>query len=382
MCGQPVKTRGKGYPRYEPDKPLREHECKETPVSIDADPFATGAPHIPIPTGVIKGPADADHYRVKVGRYGDRWYTDPLPGCQIAPAVEATWPSVSIVKKASGSDWTNVAIKRIAGALRDDPRCLNGLDFEACKDRLRSINRLDLSQAARRGTNVHTYFEMALRGHGVRHITGPDEDGGGYLPAVQAFFDAYQPELVAAEIVCINRDLNGVGYGGTADGIIRIDGLNYWVDYKSRGDDSAHGAYAEEAAQVGAGARAQYMVTEGPDGPRRQTIPDLAGGLVISVKTDGVRIYPVDLDKAFAHWTNLHAWWVARREEKAAIGKPWAPRSVTHDAADSLAALIDRADSVQALTALWQANQHRWTAGYTALASARKAELTALAVAS
>jgi hypothetical protein len=37
---------------------------------------------------ILKGPADADHFRVKVGRYGDRWYTDPLPACGIAPASD------------------------------------------------------------------------------------------------------------------------------------------------------------------------------------------------------------------------------------------------------------------------------------------------------
>jgi hypothetical protein len=29
---------------------------------------------------------------------------------------------------------------------------------------------------------------------------------------------------------------------------------------------------------------------------------------------------------AFAHWTAMHAWWVARRSERDAIGKPWPAR--------------------------------------------------------
>jgi hypothetical protein len=30
---------------------------------------------------------------------------------------------------------------------------------------------------------------------------------------------------------------------------------------------------------------------------------------------------------AFAHWTAMHAWWIARRTEKESIGKPWAAKS-------------------------------------------------------
>jgi hypothetical protein len=337
---------------------------------------------IPIPPGVLKRPDDADHYRVKVGRWGDRWYTDPLPACDIAPATDAVWPSVTTTKKAGGGDWTFTAIKRIAQALATDPKCLDGLDFYECKDKLSSINKVDLGRAQRRGTNVHTYFEMGLRGHGIKHISSPDEEGGQYLSAVQSFFDTYQPELIAAEVVCIHRDLNGVGYGGTADGVIRIEGKNYWVDYKSRGEDSDHAAYPEEAGQVGAGARAQYMLVEGPNGAIRQRMPDLDGGLVISVKPDGVRLYPIDLDKAFAYWTDLHAFWVAKREEKASIGKPWAPRAAggfPATEADLLLSLIQAAPSSDELTVLWKQHQDLWTPAHTDAAKARKSALTVAA---
>jgi hypothetical protein len=46
----------------------------------------------------------------------------------------------------------------------------------------------------------------------------------------------------------------------------------------------------------------------------------------VSIKPDGSRIYPVDLDVERPHWESLHAWWCARRGEREAIGKPWAPR--------------------------------------------------------
>jgi hypothetical protein len=33
---------------------------------------------------------------------------------------------------------------------------------------------------------------------------------------------------------------------------------------------------------------------------------------------------------AFAHWTAMHAWWIARRTERDPIGKPWAARATAY----------------------------------------------------
>lgn len=292
-------------------------------------PNSTGRPVIPIPPTVLRGPADADHYRVKVGRYGDRWYTDPLPACDIAPVMDperTELPSVSSVKKASGGDWTFTGLKRVSQALVATPGDLTGMDQEATYERLKAVNKRGLRQAQDRGTNVHLYLERGLRGQPIEP-TYADEPGAEYLPAVRDFFDTYQPDLVAAEVVCFNRDMHDVGYGGTTDGLVRIDGEVYNVDWKSRGGDSDHGCYAEEAAQLGAYASADYMIVETPAGPVRRRLPALAGGLIVSIKPDGVRLYPIDLAVAAQSWTDLHAWWCAKRNEKAAIGKPWAPRA-------------------------------------------------------
>jgi hypothetical protein len=274
---------------------------------------------------VLLGPADADHFRVKIGRYGDRWYADPLPACDIAPATDEAWPSISTVKKGSGSDWSFVALQRVAKALEADPARLANLDYGGRYDALKSINQRGLEAAAQRGTNVHLRCEAKLRGY--PGILIPDgAPGTNYFSAVDAFFDQYQPELVVAEYVTVHRTLNGVGYGGTPDAIVRIDGGLYAIDWKSRGEDSSHGAYPEEGAQIAAGAFAEYMIVEGDHGPERRRLPKLDGGLVVSIKPDGCRVYPVDLDKAWEHYQNMHAWWVARRSERDSIGKPWAPK--------------------------------------------------------
>lgn len=340
-------------------------------------------PGAPIPPGVLRGPADADHYRVKVGRYGDRWYADPLPACDIAPATDAAWPSVTTVKKASGSDWTFVGLKRVNVALEADAKALDGLDFAARGDRLRAINKLGLSKAAERGTAVHTVLETALRGGDWTGLLRQGDPGYDYLPAIGAFLDREQPELVAAELVCIHRDLNGVGYGGASDGIVRlkVQGGTYAVDWKSRGEDSEHGAYAEEGAQLGGYTGAQYMIAETATGPARQRLPQVDGGLIVSIKPDGYRCYPIDLAKGFEHFTALHSWWVARRSEKDSIGKPWAPRGAAPAAVETprldIVAQVAFASSHDDLLRLHKAavDSGVWTDDVKALFSQRKAEL-------
>jgi hypothetical protein len=285
---------------------------------------------------LILGPADASHFRVKVGRYGERWYCDPLPADDIAAAADpdAAWPAISTIKKASGSDWSFVAMKRIAHAADAELERLPTLAVEQRYDTCKSINSHGLNVAAGRGTIVHWWGEDLLHGRTPRTVTPLDLTAARlpaesltrallYLPALQQFFDTYQPELVAAEYPVIHRDLNGVGYGGTPDGIWRIGGDLYLYDFKTRTEDGDHAAYPEEAAQIAAGARADYMLVEGVDGAERRHIPDVAGGMVVSIKPDGCRIYPVDIDKAFDHFTALHAWWVARRGEREPIGRPW-----------------------------------------------------------
>ena len=274
-------------------------------------------------TSILRGPADADHYRVPVGRYRDRWYHDPLPADGVWAATDDNYPSISIVKKASGADWSFVAMKRCATTDPDRIRQIADLPTVGERyDAFTSINKRGLEQAAARGTGVHLYCEALLTGGSVELI--PTGEWVRYRAAVDAFFDQHQPELVAAEYVVIHRDMNGVGYGGTPDAIVRIAGELWAVDWKSRGDDSAHGAYPEEADQIAAGLMADYMIVDTDTGPQRRPIPQVAGGLIVSIKSDGARAYPIDPAKTL--WPQRHAWWCARRNERDATGKPWAPK--------------------------------------------------------
>jgi len=306
----------------------------------DPDSAVVAGPKPP-PT-VMRGPEHAENYRMKVGRYKERWYRDPLPSDDIAPAVadDEVYPSVSTAKGASGKDWSYVTLKRIAHSY--DLADIAAKGFYERYERFKVINQLALTEAMRRGTNVHTWAECIA--YGVPQYLRPDGDGGAYFPIVDKLFADLQPKLVAAEFVCIHRTLNGLGYGGTSDGIFEIDGKLYMVDWKSRGEDSDHACYPEEAGQIGAYVGAEYVIVadddpSNPHGAKRMRMPQLDGGLIVSIKPDSYEVYPVDLDKAIDHWQSMHAWWVARRSEGGALGPKWAPRRAV--LTEQLAASID-----------------------------------------
>jgi len=157
---------------------------------------------------------------------------------------------------------------------------------------------------------------------GVDVTVGAGMPGAEYRGAVEAFFEQHDPTPVHLEFVVFNRTLNGHGFGGTCDAIVEIKSKRYVIDWKSRGEDSRHGCYAQEAAQVGAYSLASYIIVD----RQRRLLPTLDGALVVSIKPDGFAVYPVDLPKAQAHFVDLHAWWVSRRTEHDTYGRMW-PKS-------------------------------------------------------
>lgn len=286
----------------------------------------------------LRPPADADNYRVQAGRFGDRFYTDPLPADDTWEATtdDDIYPAISTVKKATGQDWSKAMVKRLAKSPSQLVEIGNLDDEFERKARLNMIDEGGLGKASGRGTIVHAHAEAKLMNRIPMYEM--DEVVKPYIRTLEAFFAAYNPTLVAAEFVAIHRDLNAhgvrrgneyLGYGGTGDAVLDIDGGLYLTDWKSRAEDSDHKAYPEEGAQVSAYGRAQYWIVgddTSPNGARRITPPDLAGGLIVSIKPDSYECFPIDLDEGFDYWTDLHAWWQARRSERRPVGRKWAPR--------------------------------------------------------
>src|SRR5690606_5342226 len=159
----------------------------------------------------------------------------PLDGCEIAPKTDDWWPSVSAVKKADKSDWSNILVKRLAKLPASEWHRIAELGQEERKRAIWAANDHDLSIASGRGTIVHWWAEDLLNGRPMRKVTTFDLDlqerpiphealemAKLYRPALEDFFRVYEPERVAAEYVGIHRTLNGAGYGCTGDGIIRF----------------------------------------------------------------------------------------------------------------------------------------------------------------
>lgn len=278
----------------------------------------------------LLGPADAGNFRVNVGRYGDRWYTDPLPACELAPASDWRGPSVSTTKPPFANKY--VPMRSCAEMPSAEWARLAGVDVDTRYEAIKANDKLAGRINMDRGSLVHLFAEDRLNGRTPlrdpsRFSPAAHTAAERFRPALEQFFDAYQPTLVAAEVVCLHRDLNGVGYGGTADAFVEIEGDVWAVDWKSRNSD--HGAYLEEAAQGGAYIGAQYMIAAGLDGGAvRVSVPKVAGVLIVSICVDSYRAYPIAAEGAISAYAEMHRWWVAQRAviDNDVIGRPWAPK--------------------------------------------------------
>lgn len=259
---------------------------------------------------------DADLFRVQKGQYADRWYVDPLPSCEVAEADPAFCvPSVSTIKRASGKDWTQVSLGRVAGWIHEAKPSFDGLDRATIKDHLQRASGEGLDLAMERGTQIHSMFEAVANG----------QDPAGVELGVEArlfrrtvldCIEEQQPNMALCEFICLSRS---VGYGGTADSIWCIDGEYWVVDYKSR--NGKHDLYIEEAWQVAGYGKADYWVAASlsPEGElqhHRMAPLDLAGGLVISLTRQSYRIYEIDLEAAWGGFCTLRQHWQDRSDGK------------------------------------------------------------------
>jgi len=287
-----------------------------------------------VEVSVLLGPAEADHFRRKVGRYGDRFYCDGLPACDLAPEWDGVVPSFSTVKTPFGNKFYTLGL--VAGMPDEQWHRLAECDRD---ERYATLKAND-AKAGRvnmdRGTIIHLWAEQMLLGKklssakdlAVRYSPEAVEAAKKYGPALKDWFQVHQPELVAAEVVCISRGLNGVGFGQTIDTFVRIAGAVWSVDFKSRTE--SHSIYLEESCQVAGPLLCDYMiVADGNGGAKRAPIPDLAGGLIVSLVPTGHRSYPVEIDAVKSTFTAMHQWWVAQRDyrDSGAVGKAWAPQT-------------------------------------------------------
>jgi len=296
---------------------------------------------------MFRGPTDAEVFRTQVGRFKERFYIDPLPGCDVAPAmpdeIEA-WPSVSTVKKAAPKDFSIVTARRVADFAIENLAAVHSLiaagNADAARDLLVGADKRGLNEAGERGTSVHEIMEaLYVDPHAELNMLDVHKDAIPYVPSCRAFMVDVKPELVYAETVAISRT---IGYGGTFDAVVIINGELVMIDYKSR-KEGKHAVYEEDAWQIGAYAKADYWIVQDDDGaPKRIVPPDIKKGYLISVCPwpGSYRIYPIDVEEGFKQFISLYDLWHAKHIAPKAYGrmKEIAPRLYVPDPATLAAA--------------------------------------------
>lgn len=280
-----------------------------------ADPFLDDDPSAP--------------HRFRTTYRRQRWYIDPLPTCELAEATDERWPSLSAVKRA----WTTHFSKRwddgnvydldplrVAKFVDENIADLAAMPSSQRIPAMALSARLDLNAAANRGTGVHAAIEALMAGDEAlgAKVCPPD-----YWATVQHLIADLDPTVLHAERVAINRTL---GIAGTFDIMLATRFGSFLVDWKSRGADSSHGTYPAEAAQLGGYGGADYLIDTVDGAPKRLALPELTGGLVVSIKPDSYEAYPIDLPTAIDACGEMHAAWrlqsTGQSLARKASGKP------------------------------------------------------------
>jgi hypothetical protein len=287
---------------------------------------------------LIRGPSNPDIFRVSV--HGARWYKDTLPADGKWSPMEEAVPAVTTLKKAWSKPFrkkapTGVTVPldayRAAEYAMGNLAELSEMHPEHAFGMIATAPERDLSRAADRGTALHTVMEAYAIGQQPA-VQLLDEPVKPFIAACEAFVAEWRPVWRMTEVIVINR---AIGFAGTADAVVELPGLGLViVDWKSRG--SGHGAYPEEACQLGGYASADYFVVADPYSGKLERIdpPAFDAGAIVSMTADdGYRVYPVDMGKARRAFLGLFETWRIRRagemEARQAIGLPLTKPEVT-----------------------------------------------------
>lgn len=172
----------------------------------------------------------------------------------------------------------------------------------------------DRDSAANRGTEVHRYAEMIVKGD---LLEDPPEEIAGHVDSLAQFFIDWQPEFAHLEVIVANREYR---YMGTADFLAFIPGLGFVLgDYKT----SRSGIFPETALQLAAYRYAEFIVTEdGGEVP----MPEVDACVAVHVTGDGYELIPLTADeetfRSFLYVQQVHEF---SRRAKTLLGEPLVP---------------------------------------------------------
>jgi hypothetical protein len=220
----------------------------------------------------------------QVQKYGTRYYADTKPPCDLIADPHADpVPGFSSLKP-SKPFRKSVTV--------DGEKYTVPLDWYRAHQWIDAADTYDM-HGFYRGVNEQRDRDFA-RGHVIHAAAEAYLVGQSYTctnDAAAPYLEPLKDWIVnnVTAVHAIEAVVFGDGYGGTGDLWAQVRGFDAYIDWKSRGAESAHGIYEEEIMQGGAYTAARYCILpDGDGGAKRAPMPPADYGLVVSVKADGV----------------------------------------------------------------------------------------------
>jgi hypothetical protein len=233
---------------------------------------------------------DADAFRETVN--GRRTYTGGVVGEANLRSVTSLKPEKIFKSRTPLGAFASLDAIRAAEWVAKNLDRLDEMEPDVLVDQIALAPVAALREAGDRGTRVHDAIAAKILGEPTLTLT---EDEQAYVDAAFQFVADYGVEFIAVETICV---IESLGAAGTIDWIGQAGSKLLLGDWKSRGGASRHGAYPEEAAQLGLYSLADRLVTGDYPGTKvaMPTVDELA---VVSLRPDGsYSAFPVDIDGA------------------------------------------------------------------------------------
>jgi hypothetical protein len=307
---------------------------------------------------MLRGPAHPEQFRQQVGRYGDRFYVDNLPGdpIHVPAAPRSVLPSISVIKQAYPKFLTDWAAQAAATYAVEHSSAWMLLDNDAAIDLIAKAAIRARDRAAKRGSDVHGIIEQLSLGVQPDYLM-LDDSVRPYVPCIEQLVKDLRLVPTVLESVVFNHE---VGYGGTFDFIGEtVHGVGL-LDWKTR---KTTARYDEEAAQVAAYAGAEYMIVESPlGGAMRAPLPQLDYIGVVVISPTGYQVHEVNEVDAWDLWCRLADFWSIKNSGKFYEGTLATPFGIPVAEKQNL---IDRVRALSEPARKYLAN--RWPEGLPTL---------------
>ena len=236
---------------------------------------------------------------------GSRFYIDPDSGKKLpgVTSVLAMLPKgfLGPWNASMAANWAVDNIAIVADLAKRDPK--------ACAELIKGAARRYTSLRADIGTAAHGMFETMAAGGEIEGVTPEMEP---YYRHFSEFLAKWQPSIVAQEYTVWDDE---IGYAGSADACVDIDGERLVLDYKTSKD-----LHEETGIQLACYRAAKHILA--PDGSK---VPNYAtvGGAVLHVTPAGWKLCPFACGEAelgvFKNLLAIHAWEARKR---GVIGRP------------------------------------------------------------